>query len=399
MSPQAQSAIEIRTMVEQDRQRVLALHREAFPFPGYLLDRYRSAPLGNGRVLVEDGTVQAALHLMPFRQYFGRRSVMSCGVGGVKVAAEARQRGYGSRLLSSVLQELHASGAALSVLYPTGVAPYRKLGYEMAGSYNRFRVSVDKLPRASAGATLEPWGEGELGEIDGCYREFAAGRSGLLDREAAWWTERVLENHGAEIHRYLARTNGKVTGYVVYEQVPDPAESPYSYAFHCRELVWHDEASARALLSLFACQGPLGTALLWPGPPEDPSALLIGDCQITAAGRTFWMARVLQLAGALENREYPASLNLALEFELTDPVVRDNNGAFRLEIAHGTAHLLRIASAAARLDIGALSALYTGWLRPVDAAATGRLHNAPPGTLEVFEAAFPAAQSWMFDKF
>ena len=73
------------------------------------------------------------------------------GVGGVKVAPEARGRGVGRALMTALLDAMAERGYPLSALYPATAQLYRSLGWEMAGGHYRAEV-----PGRSLGSLLPP---------------------------------------------------------------------------------------------------------------------------------------------------------------------------------------------------------------------------------------------------
>jgi predicted acetyltransferase len=67
-------------------------------------------------------------------QWFGGRVVPTSGVAGVAVIPEARSSGLGRVVLTKLLQEARARGAAISTLFPSTPFPYRALGWEEVGA-------------------------------------------------------------------------------------------------------------------------------------------------------------------------------------------------------------------------------------------------------------------------
>src|ERR1700733_7521859 len=184
-------SIEVRHMREEDRDQVVRMHVEAFNTPAYAIERIRSAPIDEGRVLTEDGRVLAGLRILQCNQFFGSRLVPGRGISAVKVAAMARGKGLGNILMREVLAELRRGGTGISTLYPTKLAIYRRAGYELAGILTRFQMQLASMPQFES-SELEPWGDSALGEVAACYRRFAEGSNGLIDRPASWWAERTL---------------------------------------------------------------------------------------------------------------------------------------------------------------------------------------------------------------
>src|SRR6185436_7073115 len=112
--------VEVRPMEERDRDRVVALHAQAFQVPEYRLARQRNMALDKGWVITRHGDVVGGLRVDLVGQFFGGRSVPCAVITAVKLAPEARGAGLGRALMTEVVRALSAKGVTLSTLYPSG---------------------------------------------------------------------------------------------------------------------------------------------------------------------------------------------------------------------------------------------------------------------------------------
>lgn len=386
-------------MREEERDQVLSMHVQTFNFPSSLPDRYRSAPVDSVRILTDNNRVRAALHIFPFGQIFGSQVVSCAGIGGVKVSPEARGKGFGSILMKATLSELRCGGKAISTLYPTNPGIYRRMGYELAGKLTQFQIPLPAVPRVDEDVTVEPWDEKTLPDIVESYRGFARQSNGLLERPLHWWTERVLAHSERPVYKYLARRRGVITGYLIYVQEPEPGDLPYCFSIACRDLVWHDCQSARAMLAFAGSHRGLGKNLFWYAPAENPLALLLNQDVVRVRWSYPWMTRLVCVTEALQGRGYPQSLKAALELQVTDSVLPENDGPIRVEVCDGVARVTPVKNASARVDVGILSAMYTGWLPASDAVRLGRLENATSQEIATIEAMFAGPKPWLGEMF
>jgi predicted acetyltransferase len=97
----------------------------------------------------DGGNLLGAARYYDMRQYWHGRAVPMAGVGGVKVAPEARGRGVGRALMTALLTTIAEQGFVLSTLYPATAQIYRSLGWELAGGNYRAEV-----PGRSLGSLL-----------------------------------------------------------------------------------------------------------------------------------------------------------------------------------------------------------------------------------------------------
>src|SRR5262249_38778477 len=104
-------------------------------------------------------TMLAVAGFHDLRQWWHGRPVRMAGVGGGRVAPEARGHGGGTALITQLLGVIAGPGYPLSVLYPATAPVYRSLGWELAGGYYEVTVptrSLAALPPADIPAGPPP---------------------------------------------------------------------------------------------------------------------------------------------------------------------------------------------------------------------------------------------------
>ena len=393
---------EIRPMEDGDRDRVALVTAQAFRATKRTADEVAHLPLDGSWVLSESGSIQAVVRAEPAGSWLGGRVVPAVTIWGVAVSAESRGRGYGPALLQEVLR--HHGGFGLTVLFPTVTRPYRACGYELAGSRVQYRVPIDGLPKTGMRA-VEPW-QGDLpNDIRECYTRFAAVNAGLLDRTERHW-RRVLHDESLITFGYRVREGRETTGYVLFTQRAEagppskwaPGDVEYNHVLACRDLVWLGDEALRALLALLASDRALGRAVHWVGPPNDPllSCMPAGSPSISQS--TPWMARILDVGVALSQRGFPEDLTASLTIRVHDPIGRKQS--WRIEVVHGKGDAEpTTAEADAEIDVGAMTALFTGFWSPEDAVRAGRLTGVSGSDIHRLGTLFRGPQPWMIDLF
>ena len=386
----------VRAMREDERDLVRSLHRRSFNIPSEIAARLPQPPAENVRVAEAAGAVVGALRYHPIGHFFGGRAVPSAGIGGVVVEPEARGDRTAERLVVSTLRELRDKGSVISVLYPATVPVYRRCGYEYAAFRVNYKTPLRLLPRAG-GPPAERWTDDDLDEIAQVYRTWAAGRNGLVDRPASWWT-RVLSNvEEGEVYRVCVREAGRVTGYMIYTQ-EKRKDSDWEFDLDVRDLVWTTPTSVDALLTFAGRHRSNARDLIWVGPPQDPLANLLPEQD---ADYEHWfrpMLRLVDVAGAFEARGYPPSVRGVVELAVDDPQLPANAAGWRIETAEGSAKVTPAAGARARADVGALAAIWAGFLSASDARALGRL-DATDDDVAVLEEMLAGPLPWVNDWF
>jgi predicted acetyltransferase len=389
--------ITVRVMREEERDLVKALHRRSFNIPSDLHGRLPQPPADQVRVAQEGGRITGALRYHAIAHFFGGRPVPSAGIGGVVVEPEARGRRTAERLVVESLRELRAKGFVASMLYPATVPVYRRCGYEYAAFRVQFRTPLRLLPR-SAGPEAEAWTDDDFDEIEACYRSWASGRNGLVDRPKEWWS-RVLTNvEDSDVYRVCVREDGRVTGFMVYTQ-EKRKDSDWEFDLDCRgrDLVWTTPASIAALLTFAGRHRSNARDLLWGGPPNDPLANLLPEQDADYEGWFRPMLRLVDVPGAFEARGYPPSLEAAVELTVEDPHIAENAAGWRVEVSNGAAKVTPADAPRASVDVGALAAMFSGMLGAADARRLGRLDASDDGVAtleEMFAGPIPWVNDW-----
>jgi len=401
INPRTSGVLEVRPMREEDRERFRFMTTQSFTLPRYRVALHASTPLEEAWVLATDADIQGALRVESVGQFFGGRSVSSAAMSAVQITPEGRGRGFGTVLMNQVMSELRDRGMALSVLYPTKTGFYRSLGYEIAGAYTRYQLPILAAPRQSRLPVIEACGEDGFDLMSRCYQQLGKSSCGLLDRSDRWWRTRVLNGtENRPVYQYLVRNEeGQVTGYIIYSQEPEQSGFDYSYSLNCQDLVWHDREAAHALLTFAASHLVVGVNLTWAGSIEEPLAQLMQIQQPQIQQSSWWMVRLLDVKKALQMRGYPTGLNTTVDLTVTDANLPANAGCIRVIVREGNATVVPIDSATAVVDVGALAAIYTGWLPARESVRMGRLQNASLAEIEGLEHMFASSRPWCLDRF
>ena len=184
----------------------------------------------NIRVIEVDGTLAGTTVMAPMGQFFGGQSVPMIGIAGVTIRPEFRGKGVAKRMITATVQEMAASGIALSTLYPSTMPLYQYAGYEMAGVNHEFVLEFEHLPNArlnhlaELGLEVVPGSRDNEEEIRALYQQVACTQDGMLDRQDYIW-QRVLEPRDKAGRIYLIRriSDQQLRAYLVLSQ-EGPAE-------------------------------------------------------------------------------------------------------------------------------------------------------------------------------
>jgi predicted acetyltransferase len=351
------------------------------------LEWLKRAEPGSVRVAGRQGKVEAGLVEVAMGQWFQARCVPLLGIAGVAVAPEARGQGVAIALLAASLRAARERNVALSMLYPSTYALYRKAGYELAGSFHRFTLQLRQLQRARrepalAGLQVES-GAGSEPAVEALYRQVAQRRNGYLDRGRYVWDR--VRAPGRDPARYFGVSAGQGLRGYVYVRAPQPRRSPIELALS--DFVATDSAALGALLAFFADHASTADKVTWTGGPADARLLGLPERSLTVALEEYWMLRLIHVEQALLARGYPP-LDAEVDLEVEDELLPENTRTYPLRVRGGVAGLGSLGSRQrARLSVGALAALYSGFVGPSELVFSGQL-AADEATLRALAALF-----------
>ena len=100
----------------------------------------------------EHGRAVAGSRLVAFGQWFGGRRVPMAGFSPVAVAPEHRGRGLGRAVTAGQYADMRDRGEVAAGLFPSSVALYRSVGFELAGGYVERRIPSAHLAPIDGGS-------------------------------------------------------------------------------------------------------------------------------------------------------------------------------------------------------------------------------------------------------
>jgi predicted acetyltransferase len=340
--------------------------------------------------------VVAGLVEIPMGQWFGGKSVPMLGVAGVATAPEARGQGLALALMRALLSEARARQFALSALYPATVALYRKAGYELAGAYCRFTLPLKDCPQPRSALALRSATPEDDAAIERLYRTVASERNGYLDRGPYVWA-RVRAPQGEPARVLVVEGSAGIEGYAALSQL---RREGIHHDLALGDLVGATPGAMARLLRFLSDHRTTADNAIWYGGAADARLFAFPERSFKIEVQTHWMLRLVDVASALLARGYP-EVTAELDLFVEDDVLPANNARYRLRLRDGTPELDVAASgdgAAARLDVRALTALYSGVVTPAELVRAGML-SADARTLAALGRTFAGGAPAMADYF
>ena len=386
--------VEVRTATAEERLAALRpiWHYFGAPF-GPEEERAARMLLPEGRTLValDDGTIVGGAGAFELDLTIPGGRVRAAGPTVVGVLPTHRRRGVLRELMRVQLDDVHARGEPLAVLWASEGGIYGRFGYGLASicadaELRRPHTRFDRAVDWPGGTRLVAVDEA-LALFPQVYERVAAETPGMFVRSPEWWEQRTLADSewrregGGELAFAVLELDGKPEAYAVYrlnfsytEGVPTGktvvieamGATPAATAAVWRYLLdidWMETVEAE----LLPIDHPLHLLLL----EQNRMRFRVGD--------GLW-ARLVDVGAALAARSYSGDGELVLE--VSDAFCPWNEGRYALDGSTTKA------AADLRLSVDALGSAYLGGFTFSDLARAGRGEEGNEGAVARADALF-----------
>jgi predicted acetyltransferase len=356
----------------------------------------------------KEGQPVAALTAFERRMSLNGGELAAGLVGGVAVPPEQRRRGYGARLMTGLLEELHQCQLPISLLFPFSTAYYARLGYALVNLNWFLDIPPRQLPDYPERMAVRRATPDDHAAICACYERARRqpGHNGWFARTDWEWQNRVWEE---EREAVVYPAAGEIEGYLIYTLTWDTEATPVQVA----EWVVTSGAAWRGLTGFLAALGEQATVVTYNAPQDSPLPLALSEPYSTVGGSvefvyrqvarlvSGFMLRVIHLPAALRARRYPPAVKADLLLRVDDPQLPANSQPLHLHIADGAASVVPARSlfpndppTSVETDIATFGQILVGFISAEQARALGRL-RADDATCAQLTAAFATAPLYL----
>ncbi len=368
----------------------------SFRFPEDRIgESFRRVGTEHVRVLRKDGRTIGGLTLYPLGQYVGGRPVPMTGVNLVGIDPAHRGGGAATFLMESAVREMAQGEAPLSALYPAKQTLYRRAGFELAGTRWEHRARLADLGAGARTGSLREVRPDDLDDVKRLYRRRMESATGPLDRPPFFWRRIVDPLGDRKVRTFLIDGADGPEGYFVLETKEGEG---FHHDLALGDLVVLTPDAARKALRFLGDHASMAKNVSWFGDANDPLFHAVPEQTWETRAAFRWMVRLLDVPRALTARGVPTGLRAAVDLHVDDPLLEENAGAWRVEVADGRTTVERGGTGAARVDVRGLASLYTGYVSARQLLATGLL-RADADTVAALEQVFPPGNPWMPDMF
>lgn len=359
----------------------------------------------------DEGRIMAACQMHPLRQWVAGERMPVTGIGTVAISPAYRKRGIAADLVAHSLRLGRERGDVASALYPFRVSFYRRLGYGLAGEAHQYRIPPRSLPDAAERRGVEML-EDDDGRADALalYGEWMQRETGQLERSMRLWLH-TLADDGRALFGWRA-PDGSLEGYALVIYRTDLA--PEERFLEVDELIWTTDRARRGLYGWLASLDDQWQHILLRALPSHRLGDWLREPRLPHGAAPAWrlwspaatlmsgpMFRLLDVRAAFEGRRMQDSPPIACAFDVTDDVLPENTGTWRIALDAGRAAVERAGAVdlTLKLDVSTLSRIFIGALSPSAAIAAGLLECDRPAMLPLLDTAFALPEPWTFDRF
>ena len=350
----------------------------------------------------ENGTLIAALKMIPYEMNFDGNIVKMCGIASVVTAPEARGTGVMGKVYEQCLIKMKEMGYVFSILFPFSYAYYRKFGYELAYELRSTKVPIEcfrkyPFPKNS----VKFWKKGDsIDELKSVYESFKQGRNYAINRSDKDWGKK-LENADPYINLQYTYIHydktGKADAYLTFKsKSPDLHDRNH---MHISEFAWATKQGMLDMFGFISGLSPQFKTVHWNVPDDiDLGSMFAEGWDVETKARTSVMTRIIDLPLVLSIMQVPATQSGKVVLDITDKSMACNSGKYAVSWQNGK---LTVEKTEANPDISTsietLVQLLVGYTTVK--TAKYRVDTTIHSNLAEIDALFPKKNLYMWETF
>ncbi|CAM4524328.1 putative acetyltransferase [Paenibacillus endophyticus] len=343
-----------------------------------------------------DEQFAAQATVLELQTYIGGKVFKMGGLAGVATWPEFRRQGLVAQILVQALHEMKQKGQVISYLHPFMFGFYRKFGWETYTENKTYTIQKEQLPaRLPFEGHVERF-KGDYKLLSHLYEAYASQYNGSLVRSDLWWKYRISKRKPGQIALYYDASS-EAQGYIIYEVK--------NSRLTVHELIYLNEPARAALWSFISQHDSMIHELKITVPSDDQLPFLLANPRIKQEVIPYFMARIVDAEQFISQYAFIASATEDLiPIQLRDDKASWNNGIYLLNIdGSGKAVFMPIEAKETlenpiKMDIGALTTMLLGYLRPTKLAQLARI-DGDDKLIKRLQARIPERTTYLPDFF
>ncbi len=303
----------------------------------------------------------AGLILYPYMMNFRNNLIKTFGVGDVCSRADKRGKGEVRYLLNESVRLMYSRSAGLSVLYPFNYDFYRGSGWEVFTNSAMYLLSPSQLKTLPETDNIKAV-DMDFPDKQGIeyHNKKVCGKYNHVIRSEIDWKDQLRMFSDNEIKRGVVQfyKNSQVCGMMTYVYSYIPKED--STVFTIRTFFYDDfETKNKMFLFIKKLSAQISSVSLL-APNDFILFAHLSNSPVALKKGNHCMIRIIDI-NALDGIFFD-SCDADISVELTDSVIKENNGCFRFIIDNKKLRISRTENAAISTDIGTFSSVLSGYV-------------------------------------
>lgn len=315
------------------------------------------------------------------------------GLTGVGTYPEYSNLGLMHRLLERALENMRTKGQYITYLFPYSIPYYRKKGWEIISDKISYEIEDYQLPKSRRLEGDVRRVEVDSEELKSTYEKYAQHTHGAVLRDELAWNEYWLWDSDDIMAAIYYNENNESDGYVIYWLADD--------VFHIKDMIFSSEAARTGLWNFVSAHLSMIDKVVGSTYTDEPLAFLLDDASITETISPYYMARIVDFPAFIAKFPFkPSPAVREWRFQLSDPIMECNQGAFLLRIdENGKGEAAKIPDKCTdTINIQTMTTMLMGYKRPDYLARIGRI-IADEGTIDMLEDSIEQQTPYVSDYF
>ena len=273
----------------------------------------------------------------------GGAQVPAAGVTSVGVQPTHRRRGINSSLMRAQLDDIHARGESIAVLYASEGGIYGRFGYGLASFLGEIDLEGDRSAfirgyRAAGRVRLLPRAEA-MPSMRQVYERAQPRRPGMIAMDDAWWEWLLFEDEKEKddpMFYAVHDTDGVADAYATYRVKHEWPDSIPTLELTVRQLVASDPRAYADIWRYLFDIDLVHRVKAWNRPVDEPLFFLMQEPRrLRFRTSDALRVRLVDVPVALEARGYVGDGRIVVDVE--DRFCPWNEGRYALEVTTGGA--------------------------------------------------------------
>ena len=349
----------------------------------------------NYLVLEDNSKIVSSLHENDYIFNFNNESIKSKYIVGVSSDITMRNKGYMSKLLTSMLENSKKKSMPFVFLTPINPKIYRKFGFEYFSNIEYYNFSIEELadfkfPNANYSyiEINEENKKSYLTDLIKIYNSNMENKFSYLERDNFYFDKILKEAISDEMKIFILYKNKVASAYIIF--------GLYEENIEIRECMALDSISYKEILALiYGYRDYYKNVSL--ASPNNSSIEFLFDNQLNIEKnvKPFMMMRVLNPLAIFKNLKLE---NSNIKIYIEDKILKENTGLYSLNNEISFSNILEEKTTYdLKIDMGDLVFLITGYFSIDELIKLGKIDIKNKNVIKNLNKIFSKKNSYLYE--